>query len=82
MAQITTRQVRGIKFKEGLFKWVMSNSALFNILLLSAILVTLFIGSLPAIKVSTYHFLVDTTWDPITNRYGALPFLAGTPISV
>jgi len=82
MSQTTTaRQAKGIKFKEGLFKWTMSNSALFSILLLSAIFVTLFIGSLPAIKVSTYHFLTGTTWDPMTNRYGALPFLTGTVIT-
>src|SRR6185437_1505948 len=34
-----------------------------------------------AIKVSTYHFLTGTTWDPMTNRYGALPFLTGTVIT-
>lgn len=46
--------------------------------LLAAILVSLFINSLPAIRKIGAHFLVGTVWDPVAEEFGALPFLAGT----
>ena len=35
-------------------------------------------GALPSIRASGLRFLVGTDWDPITDRYGALPYLCGT----
>lgn len=69
------------RFNEGIFRWLMANSASLLILLLIGILITLFIGALPAIKKTGIHFLNGTTWDPITDEYGSLPFLAGTLIT-
>src|SRR5262249_51107546 len=38
-------------------------------------------AALPAIRATGLHFLVGTDWDPITDRYGALPYLWGTLVT-
>ncbi|HEY6195273.1 MAG TPA: phosphate ABC transporter permease subunit PstC, partial [Candidatus Eisenbacteria bacterium] len=38
-------------------------------------------GALPSIRASGLHFLVGTEWDPITDHYGALPYLWGTLVT-
>ncbi len=51
---------------------------LFIVLLMLAICLTLFIASMPAIKVFGFGFFIGTSWDPALQKFGALPFLAGT----
>jgi len=48
------------------------------LLLVTGILITLIIGSIPSIKSLGIKYLWGTTWDPVNNVYGALPFLIGT----
>ncbi len=50
------------------------------LLLLSLILV-LIIRSWPAIINYGWGFLVNTAWDPLNDKYGALPFIFGTTVS-
>jgi phosphate transport system permease protein len=42
---------------------------------------SLFIIALPAIQTFGLGFLVDSTWDPVKNIYGALPHVYGTILS-
>jgi hypothetical protein len=35
-------------------------------------------GALPSIRANGFQFLTGTDWDPVTDRYGALPYLCGT----
>src|SRR5213595_3053652 len=41
----------------------------------------LWIGSSVAIKKFGFHFLVTSTWDPVAEQFGALPFIYGTLVS-
>ena len=41
----------------------------------------LWIGSVGAIKKFGFHFLVTSTWDPVADQFGALPFIYGTLVS-
>jgi phosphate transport system permease protein len=43
-----------------------------------AIFLTLVINSVPSFKALGISYFWRTTWDPVSNVYGALPFLAGT----
>lgn len=45
------------------------------------IFLTLAIHSMPSIKALGVRFLWGTTWDPVNDIYGGLPFLAGTLIT-
>jgi phosphate transport system permease protein len=38
-------------------------------------------GAAPAIRAFGWRFLVGSEWDPVADRYGALPYLFGTVVS-
>ena len=63
---------------DSIFKVVLNISALFMLLLLMGIFVTLVVRSIPSIKASGFSFLTGKTWDPVFKEYGALVFLIGT----
>jgi phosphate transport system permease protein len=48
------------------------------IIILLAIFITLSVSSIPSINHLGIKFLYDTAWNPVTDQYGALPFLIGT----
>jgi phosphate transport system permease protein len=63
---------------ETAFRRVLYLAGISVIVLLAAILASLFIWSMPAIARNGFGFLTGTVWDPVTARFGVLPFLAGT----
>jgi phosphate transport system permease protein len=66
---------------ESIFRAILYGSALCMVLLLAGILLTLVIESFPAIKAFGLKFLLSKTWNPVTEEFGALPFLIGTVIT-
>ncbi|MGI4809679.1 MAG: phosphate ABC transporter permease subunit PstC, partial [Janthinobacterium lividum] len=56
-------------------------SGLLVLVLLGAIIVTLFVGGLPAFRQFGFHFLVDTDWDPVQDVYGGAVAIYGTLIT-
>lgn len=50
-------------------------------LLIGAILVALIAAAWPAIQRFGATFLVTSTWDPVAEQYGVLPFVYGTLVS-
>lgn len=67
-----------INFREKAFKKTLALSAIIVVVILIAIFFTLLINSFPSIKAFGAKFFYDTTWDPVAEKFGALPFLAGT----
>lgn len=63
------------------FNRILLVSALFIVVLLLAILATLLVTSIPAIKTFGITFFWGTTWDSAAEKFGALPFLLGTLIT-
>jgi len=63
---------------ESLFRRTLVIVGVAMLLLVTGILITLIIGSIPSIKSLGIKYLWGTTWDPVNNVYGALPFLIGT----
>ena len=51
------------------------------LVLLGAIIVTLFLGGLPAFREFGPHFLVNTDWDPVQDTYGGAVAIYGTLIT-
>ncbi len=51
------------------------------ILIVLAIFLELVKSSLPSIQKFGFKFLVTTTWDPVFEVFGALPFIYGTVVS-
>lgn len=66
---------------EALFRNTTRSFAVLVLLLLGAILVTLFVDALPAFRAFGPSFLVSQEWDPVRDLYGALPAAYGTVVS-
>ena len=63
---------------ETLFKRTLTGIGAAMVVLVLGILLTLIIESIPSMKSLGIKYLWGTTWDPVNNIYGALPFLIGT----
>jgi len=66
---------------EKTFKGLLNAAGLLLILVVGAILVTLVWQSIPALRALGLRFYWSSTWDPVNNVFGALPFLLGTLIT-
>jgi phosphate transport system permease protein len=64
-----------------LFSALALGSGLLVLVLLGAIIVSLFFGGLPAFRAFGLHFLVETDWDPVQNIYGAGVPVFGTLVT-
>ena len=64
-----------------IFTILTTASGVFVLLLLSALIVELFIGGLPAFQAFGIDFLWSTSWNPVRDRYGAGVAIYGTLIS-
>jgi phosphate transport system permease protein len=60
------------------FTRILTFSALTIALLLLAIFLTLVVASVPSIKAFGFKFFIGTAWDVSAEKFGVLPFLAGT----
>lgn len=66
---------------EKLFRKSLGFTGLSMLILVFAILITLVVQSLPSIKALGFSFFWTSTWNPVQNIFGALPFLVGTLIT-
>lgn len=64
--------------QELIFKRILLISAIFILLLLISIFITLLVFSMPSIKALGFGFIYGKTWDPVSVDFGAMPFLIGT----
>ena len=78
MPQTNINRIKRINFTESAFKKLLLLSAITIVVILFAIFLTLLVSSLPSIKTIGLSFIYGKTWDPVADKYGALPFLIGT----
>ncbi|WP_353211422.1 phosphate ABC transporter permease subunit PstC [Rhodovarius sp.] len=78
----TTRRSSGA-FGDSVFEWLCRGAGLLVLGLLGAIIVTLFIGALPAFRHFGFDFLFSTKWNPVEGReeFGAAIAIIGTLLS-
>src|SRR5690348_258860 len=55
--------------------------AFFVLVLLFGIVAALVAGSVPAFQAFGWNFLVDSTWDPVKQIFGAFPLIYGTLVT-
>jgi len=70
--------LKKLHLKEFVFHKTLTLSALLIIVLLLGIFLTLLVSSFPSIKALGVKFIYNKVWDPVTDEYGALPFMTGT----
>ncbi len=62
----------------GLFRGTLYLGGIAVSVLIAAIFLSLLLASRPALLANGIRFLTGSDWDPVTNRFQSLPFLAGT----
>src|SRR5262252_119337 len=72
---------RPSRFGDKAFEWLTLAMALTVVLLIILIGWQLWSGSVLAVKKFGVHFLTTSTWDPVAEEFGALPFIYGTLVS-
>ncbi len=75
---VQARMASPSRFGDKAFEWLTLAMALAVVVLIVLIGWQLWIGSSVAIKKFGFHFLVTSTWDPVAEQFGALPFIYGT----
>ena len=68
-------------FGDRIFNAVTFVLALFILALLFGLAIALIVSSFPAIRAFGLNFFISSTWDPVQDQYGALPFIYGTFVS-
>lgn len=63
---------------KGPFKLSLTIAVLIVVILLIAAAISLLFGSLPALREFGWKFFFSKDWDPVSDKFGALPFLVGT----
>ncbi|HZL42437.1 MAG TPA: phosphate ABC transporter permease subunit PstC [Verrucomicrobiae bacterium] len=69
------------KYGDRAFKWLTLIMALSVFVLIALIGFELTKGSHLALRKFGWHFLVGRDWDPVSEQFGALPFIFGTIVS-
>jgi phosphate transport system permease protein len=75
------RVLRRLQLTDRGFRWITRSAALGVLVLLSGVIVALIIGSMPAMKAFGFGFLFDQTWNPVTEKFGALAPIYGTVVT-
>ena len=72
-----------IRFSRGDFRFRMMTqlAAFLVVLIFAGIIVTLAIGAMPAIKAFGWDFFTTSTWNPVTEKFGAFPLIYGTLVT-
>jgi phosphate transport system permease protein len=75
------RALDRLRTSDNVFRGLTFAAAIAVLALLSGVMVSLAIGSLPAIRTFGFGFLVSQRWNPVTEVFGALPAIYGTLVT-
>jgi phosphate transport system permease protein len=82
MPPVGARRTSG-SMGDAVFEWACRGAGIFVLLLLGGIILTLFLGGLPALRSYGLDFIFSTAWNPVEDReeYGAGIAIFGTVVS-
>src|SRR3974390_3449807 len=70
-----------LRLGDAAFRQLTRAAAIGVLVLLSAVIFSLIVGSIPALSTFGLSFLVSQSWNPVTEKFGALPAVYGTVIT-
>jgi phosphate transport system permease protein len=70
-----------LRFGDAAFRHLTRAAAFGVLVLLSAVIVSLIDGSIPALRTFGFGFLTSERWNPVTDNFGALPAIYGTIVT-
>jgi phosphate transport system permease protein len=75
------RTLDQLRWRDKVFHQLTRAAAVGVLILLSGVIVSLIMGSLPAIRAFGFNFLIDERWNPVTEKFGALAAIYGTVVT-
>ncbi len=81
IARISADRGRAGALGDGLFRGLTFFFALVVLLILGGVIVSLVIGSWPALRTFGWSFLGTEAWNPVTGQFGALAAIYGTLVT-
>lgn len=73
--------LHGLKFHDNMFRRLTMGAALTVLLILGGVIASLIMGSIPAIQAFGFDFLMTQTWNPVTEKFGAMAPIYGTLVT-
>jgi phosphate transport system permease protein len=70
-----------LRWGDALFHQLTRAAAVGVLILLGGVIISLVIGSLPALRAFGFDFLIDERWNPVTEKFGALAAIYGTIVT-
>ena len=75
------RVLRGYISRDRLFYNLTRGSALLVLIILFGVMVSLLIGATPALRAFGFNFFTTQSWNPVTEKFGALAPIYGTLVT-
>jgi len=76
-----SRTLARFRFRDDAFRNITRAAAISVLAILGGVILSLLVGSWPAIKAFGFGFLVSEQWDPVADKYGALAPIYGTLVT-
>jgi phosphate transport system permease protein len=81
MATSRTKALQKLRLTDIAFHQLTRAAAIGVLLILGGVIVSLFIGALPALRTFGFGFLIDERWNPVTEKFGAIAPIYGTIVT-
>lgn len=70
-----------LRFSDASFRFMTRAAAMAVLIILSGIIISLIHGSWPALREFGFGFLIDESWNPVTDKFGAIAPIYGTIVT-
>jgi phosphate transport system permease protein len=81
IAMSRARTLVKLRVTDSVFHVLTGTAAVVVLLILGGVILSLISGALPAIRAFGLNFLVNESWNPVTENFGALPAIYGTVVT-
>jgi phosphate transport system permease protein len=81
IAMSRARTLVRLRVTDSVFFQLTRGAAISVLIILGGVIVSLVSGSLPAIRTFGLNFLLNESWNPVTEKFGALPAIYGTLVT-
>jgi phosphate transport system permease protein len=75
------KAIQRLRAGDTIFRLLTLSSAVLVLALLGGVIVSLMIGAAPAFQAFGWRFLIDQSWNPVTERFGAIAPIYGTIVT-
>lgn len=75
------RMVHRLRAHDATFRALTAASAVVILVMLGGVVVALMFGAAPAFRAFGFHFFIDESWNPVTEKFGALAPIYGTLVT-